>query len=72
MHGDILVAALTFGTASIKFLLGNIFIRIVLVLGQQIQLEAHCVKGVGKDHAKFSPCATASYRLLPGIACSNY
>ena len=22
--------------------------------------------GRGKDHAKFSPCATASYRLLPG------
>jgi DNA-directed RNA polymerase I and III subunit RPAC1 len=34
--------------------------------GQQIQLELHCVKGVGKDHAKFSPVATASYRLLPG------
>lgn len=35
--------------------------------GQHIQLEAHCRKGVGKDHAKFSPCATASYRLLPEI-----
>eukprot|EP01041_Mallomonas_annulata_P003127 gene3127-6153_t len=33
--------------------------------GQHIQLEAHCLKGVGKDHAKFSPCATASYRLMP-------
>jgi DNA-directed RNA polymerases I and III subunit RPAC1 len=30
-------------------------------------LEAHCEKGVGKDHAKFSPVATASYRLLPHI-----
>ncbi len=30
-------------------------------------LEAHCRKGVGKDHAKFSPVATASYRLLPEI-----
>eukprot|EP00615_Pteridomonas_danica_P002955 CAMPEP_0114337430 /NCGR_PEP_ID=MMETSP0101-20121206/6353_1 /TAXON_ID=38822 ORGANISM="Pteridomonas danica, Strain PT" /NCGR_SAMPLE_ID=MMETSP0101 /ASSEMBLY_ACC=CAM_ASM_000211 /LENGTH=267 /DNA_ID=CAMNT_0001469653 /DNA_START=207 /DNA_END=1010 /DNA_ORIENTATION=+ len=35
--------------------------------GQSIKLEAHCEKGVGKDHAKFSPVATASYRLLPAI-----
>lgn len=27
----------------------------------------HCRKGNGKDHAKFSPVATASYRLLPVI-----
>lgn len=27
----------------------------------------HCVKGIGQDHAKFSPVATASYRLLPLI-----
>lgn len=30
-------------------------------------MELHCVKGVGQDHAKFSPVATASYRLLPHI-----
>ncbi|KAF8872445.1 hypothetical protein CPB84DRAFT_691836 [Gymnopilus junonius] len=30
-------------------------------------MELHAVKGVGKDHAKFSPVATASYRLLPHI-----
>ncbi|KAF8450915.1 DNA-directed RNA polymerase [Boletus edulis BED1] len=35
--------------------------------GQEIDMEAHAVKGVGKDHAKFSPVATASYRLLPEI-----
>jgi DNA-directed RNA polymerases I and III subunit RPAC1 len=35
--------------------------------GQEIALEAHAVKGVGSDHAKFSPVATASYRLLPTI-----
>merc|ERR1711964_736026 len=29
--------------------------------------ELHCEKGIGKDHAKFSPVATASYRLLPHI-----
>lgn len=28
----------------------------------------HCRKGVGKDHAKFSPVATASYRLLPVVS----
>lgn len=35
--------------------------------GQSIALEAHCRKGVGKDHAKFSPVSTASYRLLPHV-----
>ena len=35
--------------------------------GQQLEMEMHAVKGVGKDHAKFSPVATASYRLLPEI-----
>ena len=35
--------------------------------GHEIDLKAHCVKGVGKDHAKFSPVATATYRLLPEI-----
>ncbi|XP_041354186.1 DNA-directed RNA polymerases I and III subunit RPAC1-like [Gigantopelta aegis] len=35
--------------------------------GQELDLKMHCVKGVGKDHAKFSPVATASYRLLPEI-----
>jgi len=34
--------------------------------GQRIEFEAHCRKGVGKDHTKFSPVATAAYRLLPG------
>uniref|UniRef100_A0A0N4ZQN0 DNA-directed RNA polymerases I and III subunit RPAC1 n=1 Tax=Parastrongyloides trichosuri TaxID=131310 RepID=A0A0N4ZQN0_PARTI len=35
--------------------------------GQQIECKLHCVKGIGRDHAKFSPVATASYRLLPTI-----
>ncbi|XP_018411233.1 PREDICTED: DNA-directed RNA polymerases I and III subunit RPAC1 [Nanorana parkeri] len=35
--------------------------------GQEIHVVVHCVKGIGKDHAKFSPVATASYRLLPEI-----
>ncbi|KAG7558306.1 hypothetical protein FFLO_02776 [Filobasidium floriforme] len=35
--------------------------------GQQLNMLLYAVKGVGKDHAKFSPVATASYRLLPHI-----
>ncbi|ESO84453.1 hypothetical protein LOTGIDRAFT_196653 [Lottia gigantea] len=35
--------------------------------GQEMDIVMHCVKGIGKDHAKFSPVATASYRLLPEI-----
>eukprot|EP00834_Sanchytrium_tribonematis_P000105 NODE_3_length_80033_cov_0.932970.p21 type:complete len:341 gc:universal NODE_3_length_80033_cov_0.932970:37257-38279(+) len=35
--------------------------------GQAVELECHAWKGVGKDHAKFSPVCTASYRLLPCI-----
>ncbi|PIO67901.1 DNA-directed RNA polymerase, alpha subunit, domain protein, partial [Teladorsagia circumcincta] len=35
--------------------------------GQQIEANCHAVKGIGRDHAKFSPVATATYRLLPTI-----
>lgn len=35
--------------------------------GQRISVECHAVKGIGKDHAKFSPVATASYRLKPHV-----
>ncbi|KAK4157863.1 DNA-directed RNA polymerase [Chaetomidium leptoderma] len=35
--------------------------------GQEISLSMHMHKGVGSDHAKFSPVATASYRLMPVI-----
>ncbi|CAH00815.1 Rpc40 [Kluyveromyces lactis] len=35
--------------------------------GQEISLRAHCILGIGADHAKFSPVSTASYRLLPHI-----
>ncbi|CAH6720712.1 DNA-directed RNA polymerases I and III subunit RPAC1 [[Candida] jaroonii] len=35
--------------------------------GQEIHLRAHCILGVGSDHAKFSPVSTASYRLMPVI-----
>ncbi|KAG1660900.1 hypothetical protein FOA52_015942 [Chlamydomonas sp. UWO 241] len=35
--------------------------------GQCVVLEAHCVKGCGKEHAKWSPVATAWYRMLPEV-----
>lgn len=35
--------------------------------GQCIDVEMSAVKGVGLDHAKFSPVATAAYRILPTI-----
>ncbi|XP_077296730.1 RNA polymerase I and III subunit C isoform X2 [Arctopsyche grandis] len=35
--------------------------------GHEIDVQLIAVKGIGKDHAKFSPVATASYRLLPEI-----
>lgn len=35
--------------------------------GQEIELEAHAVKGVGKEHAKWSPVATAWYKMLPEV-----
>ena len=34
---------------------------------QTIDLKMNMYKGIGADHAKFSPVATASYRLLPTI-----
>jgi DNA-directed RNA polymerase I and III subunit RPAC1 len=35
--------------------------------GQEIIAELHCEKGIGRDHAKFSPVATAFYRMMPVI-----
>ncbi|KJE97859.1 polymerase I polypeptide C [Capsaspora owczarzaki ATCC 30864] len=35
--------------------------------GQAVACEMHCIKSIGRDHAKFSPVGTASYRLLPEI-----
>lgn len=39
---------------------------------QCLDLELHCVKGVGKDHAKWSPVSCASYRLLPRITLKTH
>ncbi len=39
--------------------------------GQVIDLEMHMHKGIGSDHAKFSPVCTASYRLMPTITITR-
>ncbi|KAL9092966.1 MAG: hypothetical protein Q9159_000590 [Coniocarpon cinnabarinum] len=39
--------------------------------GHEIDLVCHANLGMGADHAKFSPVATASYRLLPTIDIST-
>lgn len=35
--------------------------------GHELEMRLFAVKGLGRDHAKFSPVATAFYRLLPVI-----
>lgn len=39
--------------------------------GQEIEMELFCEKGTGRDHAKWSPVATAYYRLLPDITLNE-
>jgi DNA-directed RNA polymerases I and III subunit RPAC1 len=39
--------------------------------GQRIVLEAVCTKGEGKEHSKWSPVSTATYRLMPDIHVSE-
>jgi len=38
-----------------------------LAYQQTIDLVVHCTKGIGRDHTKWSPVATATYRILPSI-----
>ena len=49
-----------------KFVHDKIII-VKLAEGQTIDLTVHCAKGIGRDHAKWSPVATATYRILPSI-----
>lgn len=35
--------------------------------GNELDITVHAQMGLGRDHAKFSPVATASYRLMPII-----
>lgn len=39
--------------------------------GHEMDLKLIAVKGIGRDHAKFSPVATAFYRLLPDITLTR-
>ncbi|PZC80855.1 hypothetical protein B5X24_HaOG213842 [Helicoverpa armigera] len=39
--------------------------------GHEMDLTLVAVKGIGRDHAKFSPVATASYRLLPEVTLTR-
>ncbi|KAJ3615475.1 hypothetical protein Zmor_016387, partial [Zophobas morio] len=38
-----------------------------LAPNQEVDVQMFCLKGIGKTHAKWSPVATCSYRLLPEI-----
>lgn len=35
--------------------------------GQDIHVELHATKNIGREHAKWSPVATAAYRMLPEV-----
>ena len=39
--------------------------------GQGVEMEMHAVKGLGKDHAKFSPVGTVAHCLFLLTLCSN-
>jgi len=39
--------------------------------GQELSMILHAHLGIGADHAKFSPVATATYRLLPTITITK-
>lgn len=53
-----------FGDAVPALVADNILIT-QLRPGQEIELECFCAKGTGREHAKWSPVSTASYRLQP-------
>lgn len=38
-----------------------------IALAQEVNATLHCHLGIGREHAKWSPVGTASYRLLPEI-----
>ena len=54
--------------AVLKFcFLWNKIIPSILFTGHELDIKLYAVKGMGRDHAKFSPVATVFYRLLPEI-----
>lgn len=63
VHDDIIIAKLRPGQVSIQlscFLFSSDPFK-------AITAELYCEKGIGKTHAKWSPVATASYRMLPEV-----
>jgi len=42
-----------------------------LAENQEIEVEMHCTRGVGKVHTKWSPVSTAFYRLLPFVTIKS-
>jgi DNA-directed RNA polymerases I and III subunit RPAC1 len=59
-----------FGEHGVSLVHGDILLT-KLAPGQQVDLFMVAHKGVGKDHAKFSPVCTATYRMLPSVTLSR-
>jgi len=59
-----------FGPEGVKPVVDDILIA-TLRPGQEIDMLLHCCRGIGKDHAKFSPVGTASYRLMPDLTLTQ-
>ena len=55
------------GDNAIRPVLDNILIA-ELQPYQRIKCRLYCCKGIGQDHAKFSPVCTAAYRMMPKIS----
>jgi DNA-directed RNA polymerase I and III subunit RPAC1 len=49
----------------------NNILLAILAPGQEIVIEAHCFKGVGKEHAKWSPVSTCWYRCLYEVSITQ-
>lgn len=55
-----------FGTRIPKILFPNILFA-KLAENQELEVEMHCTKNIGKQHTKWSPVSTAFFRLLPFV-----
>ncbi|VDP93735.1 unnamed protein product [Echinostoma caproni] len=56
----------TFGTTPPAVVSDSILIN-KLAVGDEIEARCLAVKGIGRDHAKFSPVSAAYYKLMPII-----